>query len=129
EMPVADFLTGPFSTALRPDELLTAVILPRPSKGARWGYWKFCRQVGEFAKASAAVLIDPAGLGPGLGLRCAVGALGRQPLLLDDPAALIEGRVSPVEALEKALPDRAPAELTLHATALTRALKQAKGEE
>ncbi|MDM7946641.1 MAG: FAD binding domain-containing protein [Oceanibaculum nanhaiense] len=125
EMPVADFLTGPFSTALRPDELLTAVILPRPSKGARWGYWKFCRQVGEFAKASAAVLIDP----NGLGLRCAVGALGRQPLLLDDPAALIEGQVSPVEALAKALPDRAPSELTLHATALTRALMQAKGEE
>jgi aerobic carbon-monoxide dehydrogenase medium subunit len=125
EMPVADFLTGPFSTALRPDELLTAVILPRPSKGARWGYWKFCRQVGEFAKASAAVLIDP----NGLGLRCAVGALGCQPLLLDDPAALIEGRVSPAEALDEALPDRAPAELTLHATALTRALMQAKGEE
>ena len=125
EMPVADFLTGPFATALQPDELLTAIILPRPSKGARWGYWKFCRQVGEFAKASAAVLIDP----NGLGLRCAVGALGRQPLLLDDPAALIEGRVSPTEALGKALPDRAPAELTLHATALTRALMQAKGEE
>lgn len=125
EMPVTDFLTGPFSTALRPDELLTAIILPRPSKGARWGYWKFCRQVGEFAKASAAVLIDP----NGLGLRCAVGALGRQPLLLDDPAALIEGRTNPAEALAKALPDRPAEELTLHATALTRALAQAKGEE
>ena len=125
EMPVTDFLTGPFSTALRTDELLTAIILPRPSKGARWGYWKFCRQVGEFAKASAAVLIDP----DGLGLRCAVGALGRQPLLLDDPAALIEGRTNPAEALAKALPDRPAEELTLHATALTRALKQAKGEK
>lgn len=129
EMPVADFLTGPFSTALKPDELLTAILLPRPSKGARWGYWKFCRQVGEFAKASAAVLIDPAKSGPALGLRCAVGALGRQPLLLDDPAALIDGRMSPAVALAKALPDRAPAELTLHVTALTRALDQAKGEK
>lgn len=124
EMPVTDFLTGPFSTALRPDELLTAIILPRPSKGARWGYWKFCRQVGEFAKASAAVLIDP----NGLGLRCAVGALGRPPLLLVDPAALIDGQVSPAEALARALPDRPAAELTLHATALARALAQAKGE-
>lgn len=125
EMPVTDFLTGPFSTALRPDELLTAIILPRPSKDARWGYWKFCRQVGEFAKASASVLIDP----NRLGLRCAVGALGRPPLLLDDPAALIEGRTSPAEALAKALPDRPAEELTLHATALTRALNQAKGEK
>ncbi len=120
-VPLEDFVTGPFATALGEGEILTAVEVPRPGRGARWGYWKFARQVGEFAKASAAVLVDrEAGR-----LRCAVGALGRQPLLLDDPAGLIEGRVDPGEALRRALPERAVEDLALHVTALRRALEAA----
>lgn len=121
---MTDFITGPFATALAPGELLTAVEVPRPATGARWGYWKFTRQVGEFAKASATVLIDrQAGR-----LRCAVGALGGKPLVLDDPAALVEGRRRPDEALRAALPDRPPASLAMHVVALTRALAQAQGQ-
>ena len=119
-----DFLTGPFATALRPGEILRAVEVPRPGEGARWGYWKFARQVGEFAKASAAVLIDPA---RGRS-RCAVGALGRQPLVLPDPDSVIEGRRSPAEALRASLPESPPADLALHVAALARALAQAKEE-
>ena len=119
-----DFLTGPFATGLGPGEILRAVEVPRPGDGARWGYWKFVRQVGEFAKASAAVLIDPA---RGRS-RCAVGALGRQPLVLDDPDSLVEGRRSPAEALRKSLPESPSEDLALHAAALSRALAQAKVE-
>jgi carbon-monoxide dehydrogenase medium subunit len=120
-----DFVTGPFATALDDGELLVAVEVPRPGAGARWGYWKFARQVGEFAKASAAVLLDrEAGR-----LRCAVGALGRQPLLLEEPEALLEGRRSPADALQAALPERTAAELSLHVVALTRALDQVRNAE
>lgn len=121
-VPMEDFITGPFTTALRDGELLLAVDVPKPGEGARWGYWKFCRQVGEFAKASATVLADPANGR----FRCAVGALGRQPLVLTEPEALIAGALTPKDALMQALPDRSPADLALHVTALTRALAEAK---
>lgn len=120
-----DFLTGPFATALRPGEILCAVEVPKPGAGARWGYWKFVRQEGEFAKASATILIDP-----DRGIRrAALGALGRQPMLLGrtDTDALIEGRAAPAGVLARALRDREPAVRALHVAALERALNQARG--
>jgi carbon-monoxide dehydrogenase medium subunit len=120
-----DFITGPFATMLKDDDLLLGVEVPKPGKGARWGYWKFTRQVGEFAKASATVLIDP----ENDQLRCAVGALGRQPLVLPDAQALIEGRLTPRDALQQALPNRPIEELTLHITAISRALERAASME
>lgn len=121
-VPMEDFITGPFTTALADGELLLGIEVPKPGPAAKWGYWKFCRQVGEFAKASATVLNDP----ESGRVRCCVGALGRQPLVLADAAALIDGSVSPKDALTQALPDRAPADLALHITALTRALAEAE---
>lgn len=116
------FVTGPYQTALGPGEILRAVSVPRPGAGARWGYWKFMRQVGEFAKASATVLVDPARGAP----RVALGALGRQPHLFDaDTAeAITAGRLAPREAVAAALPDRDAAAQILSATALARALEQ-----
>ncbi|MDO9499039.1 xanthine dehydrogenase family protein subunit M [Falsiroseomonas sp.] len=124
EIAMADFITGPFATVLGEGDLLVAIEVPKPGAGARWGYWKFCRQVGEFAKASATVLVDPAKKVN----RCVLGALGRQPLVLADSQAVIEGRLSPRDAVAQALPGRSPEALALHATALERALAQANGE-
>lgn len=56
---VGDFFQGPFTTALRDDELLVAVEVPRFSPSARWSYRKVCRKPGEFAEAIGAVWIDP----------------------------------------------------------------------
>lgn len=120
-----DFVTGPFTTMLEDGRLLLAVEVPKPGPTARWGYWKFTRQAGAFAKASAAVLIDH----ENERLRCAVGALGRQPVVLDNASALIDGSLSPRDALTRALPNRSPSELALHVTALSRALAEARGED
>jgi carbon-monoxide dehydrogenase medium subunit len=120
-----DFVTGPFKTALREGEILAAVEVPRPGTGARWGYWKFAPQVGEFAKASATVLIDEA-----RGRRrCVIGALGRRPLILDSAKSLIDGSLTPAEALRAALPGRPAEALALHAAALQRALDLAREEK
>jgi aerobic carbon-monoxide dehydrogenase medium subunit len=59
EVPVERFVTGIFSTALEPDELLVAIRIPKRSASARYGYWKFCRKAGEFAQAIGAALHDP----------------------------------------------------------------------
>ena len=53
-----EFLRGPFETAIEPGEILSGVRIPKISASARWGYYKFCRKVGEFAETMAAVLID-----------------------------------------------------------------------
>mgnify|MGYP003671544977 CR=1 FL=1 len=120
-----DFITGPFTTTLKDGELLLGVDIPKPSPDAKWGYWKFSRQVGEFAKASACVLIDPQKNHP----RCAVGALGGKPLVLENPEALINGTLKPSEALQTALPNRRIDELALHIAALERALLKSRGKD
>jgi carbon-monoxide dehydrogenase medium subunit len=124
DVAVDEFIMGPFQTALLPDEVLVAVDVPRPGAGAGWGYWKYMRQVGEFAKASATVLIDE---GAGLS-RVALGALGRQPLVLSGAAAddLVAGRAVPRDILGDVLPDMAPEQLALHVTAINRALAMAR---
>jgi aerobic carbon-monoxide dehydrogenase medium subunit len=123
-VPIESFITGPYATALKTGEILAAVELRKPGPGARWGYWKYVRQVGDFAKASGAVFVDP-NHGE---LRCVVGALGRQPLVLPDPKPLLEGRVTPAEALAAAIPDRPVTALSMHAMALSRAIAQAGKE-
>jgi len=35
------------------------VRIPKRSKRARYGYWKFCRKAGEFAQAIGVALHDP----------------------------------------------------------------------
>lgn len=91
-----DFITAPFTTALSAGEMITAIRVPRPKPGARFGYWKLQRKPGEFAKASAAVLLDG-------GVRIAVGALEAPPLLLDDPAGLPDGLPMHRVAIERAM--------------------------
>jgi carbon-monoxide dehydrogenase medium subunit len=120
-----DFITGPFTTVLGEQDLLLCVEIDTPGRDARWGYWKFTRQVGEFAKASACVLVDP----ENGRTRCTIGALGRQPLVLPDSEAIVDGRITPAEALKAALPNRLEEDLILHVTALSRALDQARRTE
>ncbi|MGI9480690.1 MAG: FAD binding domain-containing protein [Hyphomicrobiaceae bacterium] len=126
DVAVSDFVTGPFETALQPGELIASVHVPRPGPNARWGYWKFVRQVGEFAKASATVLVDPDAAAP----RIAVGALGRQPLVLEPNVAtdFATGQMTAQAALAATLPERNIRDLALHVAALNNALAKAHNE-
>lgn len=126
EITMDAFVTGPFETALGAGDLIAAVRVPWPAEGARWGYWKFVRQVGEFAKASATVLSAPGAAPP----RVAVGALGRQPLLVEPNAAadFVAGRTTARAILATALPDRPAGEVALHAAALDNALAKANDQ-
>ena len=80
EIPMEKFFTGLFETALSPQEILTAVRIPRRSKAARFGYWKFCRKAGEFPQAIGGALRDP----ERKETRAVVGAAGGAPRLFLD---------------------------------------------
>jgi CO/xanthine dehydrogenase FAD-binding subunit len=58
-IPASSFCLGPFSTALEPGELLTAVRAPAQD-GRRFGFVEIARRRGDFAIAGAAVVLEPA---------------------------------------------------------------------
>lgn len=80
EVPMEKFLTGIFETALKDGELLVAIRIPKRSKAARYGYWKFCRKAGEFPQAIGGALVDP----ERKETRAVIGAVGDSPKLYAD---------------------------------------------
>ena len=123
-VPIERFFTGPFATVLQHGEIISAVRIRKRLASAQWGYWKFCLKAGDFAKASAAVLIDAA-RGEH---RVLIGAIERPPVLLSDPQAFIHGRLGAAEAVRQAAPHLDGTAHALHIAALERALAQAAGD-
>jgi aerobic carbon-monoxide dehydrogenase medium subunit len=58
-VPLSDFVRGPFTTALAPDELLEGVTVPRLSRHARWSYYRVRRAANASPEVIGAVVIDP----------------------------------------------------------------------
>lgn len=56
-IPVTTFFTGPFTTALKPDEILTEIRIPTPPSRSGGAYLKLERKVGDFATAAVAVQV------------------------------------------------------------------------
>lgn len=54
----AEFFHGPFTTALRPDEVVTEIRIPLPSGPAAGAYQKLERKVGDFATVGVAVQVE-----------------------------------------------------------------------
>ncbi|MEO8744884.1 MAG: xanthine dehydrogenase family protein subunit M [Candidatus Dormiibacterota bacterium] len=55
---IADFFQGPFTTALRPDEVATEIRIPLPTGPAGGSYHKLERKVGDFATVAVTVHIE-----------------------------------------------------------------------
>lgn len=106
------FVAGAFETALAEGEMLEAVRVPRLSARARFGYYKFCRRTGEFARAIGAVLHDP----ERDVCRAVVGAVDGAPIVMNDARPLFGGR--PEDGLAARL-DPAVAEQALDAVRMT----------
>jgi carbon-monoxide dehydrogenase medium subunit len=119
-----DFVRGAFTTALRGEEVLVAVELPRFSGQARWGYHKLCRKTGEFAKAIGVAVLDP---GTGLA-RVLAGAVEAAPVLLPLTAKQLgeSGAAAALamldEEAEARLAHLEPAERALRVVAVRRAI-------
>ena len=61
EIPVADFVTGPFQTVLGFDEIAVEAVIPAPKGEPAGGYLKLERRVGDFATAGVAVALERTG--------------------------------------------------------------------
>jgi carbon-monoxide dehydrogenase medium subunit len=61
EIPVRDFVTGPFQNVLAYNELAVEAVIPAPIGTAHGGYLKLERRVGDFATAAVAVAVDMSG--------------------------------------------------------------------
>jgi carbon-monoxide dehydrogenase medium subunit len=123
----ARLITAAFTTDIRDDEIVTAVLVPKLSRDARFGYFKFCRKTGEFPEASAAVVVDP----ERDATHVFVGALSGPPQPLPELARRIaEGdldapsREAAIEAVAT-VHGLDPLERRMHAGALFRALQRA----
>jgi len=57
----AEFFAGPFTTALRDDELLVAIEVPAPPRHTRMAFAEYARTHGDFAVAGVAVVVAPGG--------------------------------------------------------------------
>ena len=79
EIEAADFFRGAFSTAIRPDEMLEGILLPKMRLAARWGYYKLKFSTGSWPIVTAAVNVEPGDEGDRY--RVALGAATAVPVL------------------------------------------------
>ena len=91
-IPAAEFFTGIWTTALEPDELLTAVGFPVWEGRTGFAVEEFATRRGDFAIAGAAVAVELSGgdgdrAGGGAVRRCGIGLFGLGPTALRATAA------------------------------------------
>jgi len=86
----ADFFVGLFATALAPDEMLTAVVLPAPAPGG-WSFAELARRPGDFALAGVAGVLEGDVRGGCARARLVAFGAGDRPLRLAPAEALLAG--------------------------------------
>jgi aerobic carbon-monoxide dehydrogenase medium subunit len=60
-IPASEFFVSPFTTALKPDEIVTEIRIPMPKGPAGGAYNKLERKVGDFATVAVAVHVELSG--------------------------------------------------------------------
>ena len=107
-------MTGSFATVLAADEIIAAILVPKFSPGARWGFRKFSRKAGEFAHAIGGVLNDP----ERHVFRAVIGAIDAAPIVFPDAERIDQEAVEELFA-ERGVSD--PYDRQLHLAMLERA--------
>lgn len=90
-MMAPDFLVGSLSTALEPDEMVTAVDLAVPEDGTGWAFEEFSRRHGDYALAAVAILMERVD-GRARNVRIAMMGIADTALRLTAVEAALEGQ-------------------------------------
>jgi CO/xanthine dehydrogenase FAD-binding subunit len=98
-VPAADFFTGPFTTALEPDEMVVRAEFPAPPKGLRSAFEEFAVHSGDFALACAAVALALDDHGRAHDVRIALGGVGPTPLRAHAAESMLTGSVLTEQAV------------------------------
>jgi carbon-monoxide dehydrogenase medium subunit len=101
-IPIDQFFTGLFSTALAPDEILTEIQIPVPPAKSGGAYVKLERKVGDFATAAAAAQVT---LGSGGEIQRAGIALtnaGSTPIRASAAENFLKGKNADAAAISRA---------------------------
>ena len=96
-----DLFTGPYESALRPDEILVATAWPTSDELPGQAFEEVAQRHGDYTIASAAVALRVED-GVVAAARVGVGAVGDRPLLVPEPGAVLAGRVVDHDAAEAA---------------------------
>ena len=97
-----DFYQGPYVTALKEGEILTAVRLAVPAAGHGWAYQKMKRKIGDYATAAAAVILSLSG-GACRQAAIALTNVGDTPLLATAAAKALVGTRLEAAAVDAAV--------------------------
>ncbi len=128
-VPAGDFFVGRLVTAREPDELVTAVRLPRPAPGTRFGFAELARRHGDFALAGAVVALGPEPRVVLFGVAQTPVRAGRAESSLAGGASVAEAARLAAEGLDPLSDVHAPGEYRARMAAVVarRALEQAGG--
>jgi aerobic carbon-monoxide dehydrogenase medium subunit len=101
-IPVASFFTGPFTTSLKPDEILVEIRIPLPPARSGGAYLKLERKVGDFATAAVAAQLTLGAGGAceevGIGLT----NVGLTPIKATKAEAALKGKTPDEAAIKRA---------------------------
>jgi CO/xanthine dehydrogenase FAD-binding subunit len=92
-LPAAEFFTGYLTTALAPDELLTAIRVPGPPPGAGSAFVEVSRRAGDFAICGAAAIVALNASGRCDQVRVALCGVGDAPLRAQQVEQALVGEV------------------------------------
>ncbi len=101
-VPAREFYDGLYATKLGPGEILTAIVIPTPSKGHGFAYEKLKRKVGDYATAAAAVVLTLKG-GVCASAAIALTNVGETPLYAATAASALQGSRLDEAAIAKAV--------------------------
>jgi len=91
-IPITEFFTGIFTTALAPNEILTEIRIPVPPPRSGGAYRKLERKVGDFATAAAAVQLTLGAGGEVVQVGIGLTAMGETPVKATDAEAYLKGK-------------------------------------
>ena len=91
-VPLDEFFLAPGKTIIRPGELLTAIVLPRPRPGTGSAFLKISRVSADLAKANAAVVLVRQG-DRIVECRLAFGSVAPRPMRAHKAEAMLTGQV------------------------------------